>query len=122
MSDRSTRDRGSNAVETAIVFPPMLLAVILFFQFGMIAYAHHVVANAAQAAASAAAAGGSGPDLLGSIDAITTGSGVSVGGDDEIMRAEGYATVMSILPFIPEVTVRAAGTATVERFRPEAER
>lgn len=117
-------DSGSSAVETAIVFPGLLLVVIMFFQFGLVAYAHHVVANATQDAAVDAATGsGSSVNLLASIDGIATSANVSVtGSNGDQVTTEGYATVISILPLFPEITVRASGHAAVEKFRPEVSR
>lgn len=121
------KDEGSSAVETAIVFPALLIVVIAAFQFGLIAYSHHVVASSAQSAASSAATetGGvgdaSGDGLLASIEGITSSRTIEVTEGPEEVTAIASARVLSLVPLVPDITVRATGTATIERFRSEGE-
>lgn len=121
------RDRGSSAVEAAIVFPGLLFVVIMAFQFGLIAYAHHVVASSAQSAASTGAVSGTGAGeatgetLLASLGGITSARDMGVSQTAEEVTAIGSANVISLIPFVPDITVRATGRATIERFRAEDE-
>lgn len=124
---RSNDDQGSITLETAIVFPGLILVMVLFLQLGLAAYTHHVVSSSAHEAAAVAGLSGTGAgssagnQMLRSIDSITTGSGIRVeSANNETVTMVGQATVISLFPGL-HITVRASGTAVVERFRPEGE-
>ena len=113
---------------TVIVVPVVLFAVLLVVQYGLAYYAHQVAAGAAHDGAAAAArehssagdgaalaeelvreAGGS---LLSSYKATASSDGATV-----TVTVTGHA--VSLLPFFGTITVKASGSAAVEKFRPQ---
>jgi Flp pilus assembly protein TadG len=70
------RDRGSVAVEAALVTPLLLLLVFGIFDYGWMMMKANVVNNAARDAARMASLGGSYNDITSSLDAELTSVGV----------------------------------------------
>ena len=111
---------------TVIVVPVVLLAVLLVVQFGLAYYARQVAAGAAHDGAAAAArqrstpaegavlaeqlVGEAGGSLFSSYDATALSDG-----DTVTVTVTGHA--VSLLPFFGTITVKATGSAAIEKFQ-----
>ena len=111
-----------------IMVPVILLATLFVVQFGLAYYARSVLAGATQDGAAAGARRDASPgegsaladDLIDQsasalLDSHTTQA--STDGQTVTVTAEGK--VVSLLPFIGSITVRASASATVEQFDPQ---
>lgn len=125
-----TKSRGEDGqafVETALVGLVVMVLALGLLQFGLWYHGQHVVLGAAQEGAHAAALDGSGAAQgrtrarellragLGSlVDGISVWSSVT----DRVATAHVEARVTSLVPFFPDLTLRAEGRAFRERFIP----
>jgi Flp pilus assembly protein TadG len=118
-------DRGE-VTATVIVVPVVLLAVLLVVQYGLAYYAHQVAAGAAHDGAAAAARQHSDPGEGAAVaqQLVSEGGGslfasyhatASTDGDTVTVTVSGHA--VTLLPFFPTITVKASGSAAVERFQ-----
>jgi Flp pilus assembly protein TadG len=120
-------DRGEVTV-TVVIVPVVLLAVLLVVQFGLAYHARQVLAGAAQDGAAAAARVDSSPSDGAALarTLIDTAAG-SLLDDTDVVTATGDGTVtvtatgrvVSLLPFVDGITVRAASSAKLETFDPQ---
>lgn len=110
---------------TVVMIPVVLLAVLFVVQFGLAYHARQVLAGAAQDGAAAAARTDASPSegvalaqalLDGAAGNLLDDTSVDVetGTNTVTVRAEGQ--VVSLLPFLDGLTVRASATAKVESF------
>ncbi|MGH3681190.1 MAG: TadE family protein, partial [Natronosporangium sp.] len=94
---RGGRDRGSVAVEIAVVYPVILLLILGAVQFGVWWYANHVAHSVADAGLAAARADGATEQqaedaAVGLLDQLTDG-GVLTGTTVQVDRDDLQATV-----------------------------
>lgn len=113
---------------TVLVVPVALLTLLFVVQFGLAYHARHVLAGATQDGAAAAARPGAGPtdgaDLARQLIADTTGTllaGTAVVATQtaSAVTVAADAKVVSLLPFLSGITVRASATAKLETFDPQ---
>lgn len=108
--------------------PVVLLAVLFVVQFGLAYHARQVLAGAAQDGAAAAARTDASPsegvalaETL--IDAaagnLLDDTTVGVDTDANTVTVHASGQVVSLLPFIDGLTVRASATAKIEAFDPQ---
>jgi Flp pilus assembly protein TadG len=111
-----------------VVVPVVVLAVLLVVQYALAYYARQVLAGAAPDAAAAAArpsaSGAEGTALARQL--IGEGGGtlldsyaVSATSDGDTVTVTATGRVASLLPFFGTITVKASGSAHVERFQPQ---
>lgn len=121
------RDRGE-VTATVVMVPVILLATLFVVQFGLAYYARSVLAGATQdgAAAGARHDSGTGDATALTDDRIEESAGAlldshssraSIDAQAVTVTAEGK--VVSLLPFLGSITVRASSSATVEQFHPQ---
>lgn len=120
-------DRGEVSA-TVILVPVVLVALLFVVQFSLAYYARVVLSGAAQDGAAAGARRDSSPaagavlsdqliaESAGSLLTSHSSSG-SLAGDTVTVTATG--DVVSILPFVGTITVRASGSARIEQFEPQ---
>lgn len=123
---RGSRDRGSASV-TVLMIPFIIVGMMAVVQFGIAAYARQVVAGAAQDGAdtaarhnSSVAAGQATADglVLSAGGHLMSGYSSSGSSDGEIVTIRTQADVVKVFPLFPTITVRGAGSASIERFEP----
>lgn len=113
-----------------IITPLILVGVMLIVQFGLAYHAQNVLSGAAQDGAAAAARREGSPAqgavltrslVESSVGSLLESTAVSstVEGDRVVVTATGE--VVSLLPFVGTLTVRATGSAPIEDFRPQGE-
>jgi TadE-like protein len=121
-------ERGEVFVETAIVGVVVMALSLGLLQFGLWYHAQHVVLGAAQDGARAAALDGAGPrdGRVRAVELVRAGLGSFA--DGAVVAAttsQSLATVKvetrmpAIVPFLPDITLRAQGQAFEERFIPQ---
>ena len=117
---------GSASV-TVLMVPFVIVGMLLVVQFGIGMYARQVVQGAAQDGADTAARSGSSLNHgLATTDSLVTRAGghlitgfsSSGGSTGDVVTISAQADVVRLLPLFPVITVRATGSATVERFVP----
>jgi uncharacterized membrane protein len=110
-----------------IILPVVLLAMWLVLQVAIVMHAQHVAQAAAQDAAVAAASDSGSPEAIArslmqrSAGGLTSGVGVSSGGDGEFVTVTVSASVVRIFP-IGTYRVTETASAPIERFTPQPER
>jgi Flp pilus assembly protein TadG len=113
---------------TVIVVPVVLLALLLVVQFAVAFHARQVLAGAVQDGAAAAARLEATPADGATLARQLVDAGAGALLDDttvSVDRGAGTVTirasgeVMSVLPFLGSITVRASATAKVEAFDPQ---
>jgi Flp pilus assembly protein TadG len=113
---------------TVIVVPVVLLAVLLVVQYGLAYYARQVVAGAAHDGAAAAARERSSPAQGAALaEQLISESGGSLfaaysamaSSDGDTVTVTATGSVVSLLPFFGTITVKASGSAAVEKFQPQ---
>lgn len=113
---------------TLLMVPVVLLAMLLVVQFSLAYYARTVIAGAAQDGASAAARqnavaedGITLADSLVSEAASSLLDSHTVTGiaTDDVVTVQVTGEVVSLLPFFGTITIRASGSAPIERFEPQ---
>jgi Flp pilus assembly protein TadG len=111
-----------------IVVPVVLLAMLLVVQFGLAYYARQVLAGAAHDGAAAGARVDSSPgegaalaeQLIGeAAGSLLDSYGASADSDGDTVTVTATGEVVSLLPFFGTITVKATGSANVERFEPQ---
>jgi hypothetical protein len=116
---------------TVLLVPVVLLAVLLVVQFALACHAQRVLAGATQDGAAAAArvdaTPGEGEALtLALIDTAAANllddPAVSSSAGTETVTISASARVVSLLPFLGSITVRASFTAKLETFDPQGAR
>ncbi|MEX2555571.1 MAG: TadE family protein [Actinomycetota bacterium] len=126
---RFRSERGTAALELAIVAPALMLLVLGILQFGLWYHAEHVTKTAALEAARAAAAedGRAGSAESRARDVLQAGLGstaqnatVDVTIGSETVRARVNASMRGLLPIpgLSRLSLSADATAYRERFRP----
>lgn len=122
-------EKGTVALELALVVPVLMVLVLGVLQFGLVYHAQHVTRSAAQEGARHAAADGS--NAVGgrarALEVLSAGLGkmaehpsVDVKADSDFVRVRVEATIRGLLP-IPGLSLfHLAADASVytERFRP----
>ena len=110
---------------TVLVVPLVMITMMLVVQFAFAYHARQVIASATQDGAATAAHRDSSPAagqavadrlITQSAGAVLTGHTVTAGSDGRQVTVAGQGTVLRLLPFFPAITVRAAASATLERF------
>jgi Flp pilus assembly protein TadG len=125
---RSRRDdeRGSSAVEMAIIFPVTIFFIFGIIQFGLWYHAAAIARSAAQEGARAAsayqattAAGSAGAEqvLQHNAGGLITHVRVVPDRDTEVATVTVSGQALQVIPFIP-LGVHASATAPVEAYRP----
>ena len=113
---------------TVVLVPVVLMAVLLVVQFGLAYHARQVLAGATQDGAAAAArvdaAPSEGTALAEQLIDAAAGNllhevAVSFDSADGTVRVQASGRVVSLLPFVDGVSVRAVSTAKVETFDPQ---
>lgn len=124
---RPARDRGE-VTATVVLIPVVLIAVLLVVQFALAYHARQVLAGATQDGAAAAARFEASPAdgviltralIAESVGGLVHNASVSSDGTQRTVTVRASAQVVSLLPFIDGITVRAASTAAVESFNPQ---
>ena len=126
---RFRSERGTAALELAIVAPALMLLVLGILQFGLWYHAEHVTRTAALEAARVAAAedGRSGSAESRALDVLQSGLGSTAGNvvvdvtiGAETARAHVTASMRGLLPIpgLSTLNLSADATAYRERFRP----
>jgi Flp pilus assembly protein TadG len=126
------RERGSAAVELAIVAPALMLLVLGVLQFGLWYHAQNVVETAALEGARVAAAedGTAGAGETRALEVVREGLGQAAAGqgatasvDQETARVQVTAQLSALLPIPGLRSFALTSEATVfrERFRPAEE-
>lgn len=122
--------RGEVFVETALVGLVVMMLALALVQFGLWYHAQHVVLGAAQEGAHAAALEGSdarageerATELVrAGLGTLSEGVSVSTHSTERITLVGIVARMPAIVPFFPEITLRAEGRAFRERFVPVGE-
>lgn len=106
--------------------PIFMTLILLLAQFALAAHAKFVVSSAAHDGAVAASRRGSSPEVgKQAALALLAGSGTTLtdynaepipNGDSVTMTT--WGKVVSVLPLVPEITVRASSDAVFEEWRP----
>jgi Flp pilus assembly protein TadG len=113
---------------TVVVVPVVLLAMLFVVQYGLAYYARQVVAGAAHDGAAAAAREQSSPAGGAALAARLIGDGAGslldfyaadAKADGDTVTVTATGKVVSLLPFFGTITVKATGSANVERFEPQ---
>jgi Flp pilus assembly protein TadG len=127
-------ERGTAALELALVAPAVMLLVVGVLQFGLWHHGQHVVKTAALEAARVAAAedGSAGAGETRALELVADGlggaasdPGASISVDQDVARASVTATLDGLLPIpgLDSFSLRSEATVFRERFRPaEGER
>ena len=111
---------------TVIVVPVVLLAVLLVVQCGLAYYAHQVAAGAAHDGAAAAARERSNPGVGAALaeQLVAQGGGslfasyhATASSDADRVTVTVTGHVVSLLPFFGTITVKATGSAAIEKFQ-----
>lgn len=121
-------ERGTAALELAIVAPVLMLIVLGIVQFGLWYHAEHVAKTAAMEAARTAAAedGGVGAGEKRALDVLKAGLGsavedpsvtVSLGSETAQVRIAARINGLLPIPGLSSLTLSAEATAYRERFR-----
>jgi Flp pilus assembly protein TadG len=130
MSRWRADDRGE-VTATVVMVPVVLLAVLLVVQFALAFHARQVLAGAVQDGAAAAtrldASPSNGESLARQLIDASAGyllDGTTVTADDNgtTVTVEASGRVVSLLPFVKPITVRASATAKHETFDPQGRR
>jgi len=122
-------ERGTAALELAIVAPVLMLIVLGIVQFGLWYHAEHVTKTAAMEAARTAAAedGRAGAGEQRALDVLKAGLGsavedpnvtVSLGSDTAQVRISARIGGLLPIPGLSSFMLSAEATAYRERFRP----
>jgi Flp pilus assembly protein TadG len=121
-------ERGEVFVETAIVGVVVMALSLGLLQFGLWYHAQHVVLGAAQDGARAAALDGAGPSdgrtraeelLRAGLGSLAKGAAVSTTTSPRLATVSVETGISAIVPFLPDITLRARGQAFTERFIPQ---
>lgn len=124
---KSRAEGGQAFVETALVGLVVMVLALGLLQFGLWYHGQHVVLGAAQEGAHAAALDGSDAAdgkaravalVRAGLGAIVDGVSVSSSATDRVATAHVEARVTSLIPFFPDLTLKAEGRAFRERFIP----
>jgi Flp pilus assembly protein TadG len=126
------RERGSVAVELAVVAPALMLLVLGVLQFGLWYHAQNVVQTAALEGARVAAAedGTAGAGRTRALEVLQQGLGQASEAEDataevdlDAARVEVTADLLGLLPIPGLSSISLSSEATVfrERFRPAGE-
>lgn len=108
--------------------PVVLVATLLVVQFALAYYARQVLAGAADDGAAAAARAGAGPDtgaeltrqlIDESAGSLLDSHAAVASSDGDVVTVDATGEVVSLLPFIGTITVRASASASLERFQPQ---
>lgn len=112
---------------TVLMVPFILVGTMLVVQFGLAMYARQVVSGAAQDGAAQGALVGSSPQAgLATTDRLVAQAGghllsnytSSESSSADVVIINASADVVKLLPVFPTITVRAVGSASVEKFAP----
>ncbi|MCU1388080.1 MAG: hypothetical protein JWL72_1418 [Ilumatobacteraceae bacterium] len=110
--------------------PVILLATLFVVQLGLAYYARSVLAGATQDGAAAGARRDSSPsegsaladDLIDqSASALLNSHTAHASTDGQTVTVTAEGKVVSLLPFVGSITVRASASATVEQFDPQGQ-
>ena len=113
-----------------LITPLILAGVMLIVQFGLAYHAQNVLSGAAQDGAAAAARTDGTPGdgvaltqalIESSVGSLLDSSSVSSSSASDRIAITATGEVVSLLPFIGTLTVRATGSASIEDFRPQGE-
>lgn len=123
---RGGRDRGSAALEVAILGPALLLIVFATVQAGLWFYARSLALAAAQEGVAAARAYQSSLDTgisrasafldRSAGDSLSAVTVTGAGSTPQIVRIEVRGRALSVLPGVPGLPVAQAAQGPVERF------
>jgi Flp pilus assembly protein TadG len=114
-------------VETALVGVVVMALSLGLLQFGLWYHAQHVVLGAAQDGAHAAALDGAAPAdgeqraeelVRAGLGSISDGATVSTATTDRVATVRVETSISAIVPFLPDIELRAEGRAFRERFIP----
>ncbi|MDP9235454.1 MAG: pilus assembly protein [Actinomycetota bacterium] len=120
-------EQGEVFVETAIVGVVVMALSLGLLQFGLWYHAQHVVLGAAQDGARAAALDGARPSdgsaraeelVRAGLGSLASRAAVSATLSPRLATVRVATTLSAIVPFLPDITVRAQGRAFTERFIP----
>lgn len=129
---RSLRsEKGEVFVETALVGVVVMALALGLLQFGLWYHAQHVILGAAQDGAHAAALDGA--DLLdgearaqelvrAGLGSLSDGAQISATATERVATLRVETRISPIVPFLPDISLRAEGRAFVERFVPYGEK
>lgn len=115
---------------TVVLVPVVLLAVLFVVQFALAAYARQVLAGAAQDGAAAGARRGAQPAdgkliadqlIVEAAPNLLEAHTIDLSVTSNTVTVEASGQVVSLLPFLDTITVRASSTATIERFEPQGD-
>lgn len=124
---RLRSEKGEVFVETALVGVVVMALSLGLLQFGLWYHAQHVVLGAAQDGAHAAALEGAAPAdgeeraeelVLAGLGSISDGATVSTFTTDRVATVRVETSISAIVPFLPDIELRAEGRAFRERFIP----
>lgn len=124
---RQRDDRGE-VTATVLMIPVVLLAVLFVVQFALAYHARQVLAGATQDGAAAAArvdaSPADGAELARTLIESSAGNlvddaSVSAEGGAQTVTVRASAQVVSLIPFVGGITVRASSTAKLETFDPQ---
>jgi Flp pilus assembly protein TadG len=113
-----------------IVVPVVIITTMFVVQYALAYYARQVLAGATQDGAAAGARQGSTPDAGAALaDALIDQAGssmlrshtVSATSDGTTVTVRASGRVVALLPFLGGITVKAAASATIERFDPQGD-
>lgn len=118
---------GQAFVETAVVGLVVMLLALGLLQFGLWYHGQHVVLGAAQEGSHAAALDGSDAAdgrtralemVSAGLGSLADGVSVSSSATGRVATTRVEASMASLIPFFPHLTLRAEGRAFRERFIP----
>jgi len=119
-------ERGSSAVEMAIIFPVTIFVVFAIIQFGIWYHAAAIARSAAQEGARAASVYQANPSagmtsaeavLRENANGLITHVQVTRSRDGEVATVTVSGEALQVIPFIP-LAVHASATAPIEAYRP----
>lgn len=125
---RRLRGDDGTTIQTIVVLPTLLIAMMLVVQFALAMHTRQVMAGAAQDGAAAGAAVDSTPGAgLAITDSLVTSavgglvddysSAVVSNGSEITVTVRANAT--KVFPLFPTITMTASASAAIERFRPQ---
>jgi Flp pilus assembly protein TadG len=124
-------ERGEVFVETALVGVVVMALTLGLLQFGLWYHAQHVILGAAQDGAHAAALDGAdqldgearAQELVrAGLGSLSDGTQISATATERVAMVRVETRISPIVPFLPDISLRAEGRAFVERFVPHGDK